>query len=245
MKKNLLATLLFSAAALTAAISVSAQTKAASPEKNILWVSFKGEPLASYTEMAKKQFQKAGWKFELATPERALKENHDVYFFGSLTNHCAYEYIRAWPILWEKVKAGAILVLQPANHMDPMKITNDEKLFYTVKGVRTSGRIRKTVCLPGEWLDKPLDLRKEFKNNVTSSYMYYPIPEFPAEWQTLATQPKDDEGKDQVPFLLLRPYGKGFVILMSGFHGRNETFSLGVLFENLYENREALRGKSL
>ena len=247
MKKNLLATLLCSVGALTVStLQIQAKDSETVPppmEKSILWVSSDGRGMKTYTDRAKEQFQKVGWKFEEGTPEQVAQGNYAVYFFSNLNDKVSEAYSSAWPILWKKVKDGAILILQPQINTQFGKFTDDETLDCRIHGIeKIAVKERKAACLPGDWLKKPFDLQKEFQRCVTPAYTA--IPQNPEMWQTLATQPKSGlEQNVRTPFILFRPYGKGFVVVIGEVN--IGTFSLGVFTANLYENRETLRGKSL
>lgn len=243
MKNKLSLALLFCAGALTLGTSALAQGQTGAEGKSILFAESDAKWAKGYTSQAKKQIEEAGWKFELATPERVMKEKHPVYIFSFASLDLQKgKYSDVWESLWEKVKAGAVIVFQPITHFSFAKISEDEALDLRVRGIeKTDPKDRTPIYLTGDWLKKPYDLEKEFKKCMTPAYVA--LPDDPEAWQILATQPRSSEEKNlRDPFILFRPYGKGFVVVMGP---PNHTFSIGVLLANLYENREALRGKSL
>lgn len=243
MKNKLSLACLICAGALTFGGSAFAQEQTGAAGKSVLFVENEAKWAKGNTPQIKKQLEEAGWKFELATPERIMKENHPVYLFSFASLDLQKgRYCDIWETLWNKVKAGAVVVFQPINHFSFVKISEDETLDLRVRGIeKTDPKDRTAAYLPGDWLKKPCDLEKEFKKCMTPAYVA--IPDSPEVWQVLATQPRSSEEKNvRDPFILFRPYGKGFIVVMGP---TNHSFSIGVFLTNLYENRDALRGKSL
>ena len=238
MKRSLIAVLVCLSSVFWSEVPGMAQEKAASGGKSILWASTGGKWSQIYTDAAKKQFESAGWKFTLTTPELAASETPSVFLFNNLNNDIVFQYLQAWPVIWEKVKAGAMLVIQPGMNITFTKLTDDDSLFCRIRPIGKT-RDRKGVCLQGEWLDKPCNLKEAFQKCITPAS--FPEPEVPRAWQTLASQPVG-ENNLRGPFILFRPYGKGFVVVFC--KPNYNDFSLFAVM-NIYENREALRGKSL
>ena len=206
-------------------------------DRTILWS--KGE--SRYDKAMAKQFAEMGWNFDFATREQMESGNHSVYVF--CTDKCEGGFApEMWPKIWEKVRNGAMLVIQPLR-LDFKKITDDETLLFRIHGIgKTLLSDRKPEYLRGDWLKNPFNLQREFNLCITPAYTA--VPQRPDAWQILANQPKSSrEKKTREPFILFRPYGKGFVVVFCTLN--YGAFSPAVLIGNLYENREALRGKSL
>lgn len=210
--------------------------------RKVYWSRGRGKYGDAYDREMKNQFLNMGWDFYFAEKELFEREDFSVYVFCHNNSLQAGFAPEMWPKIWEKVKNGAMLVIQPAMHMNFAKITEDETLHFLTRGMGKTPMGRTAKYLSGEWLLKPYDLQKEFKRCITPAYTA--IPKHPEAWQVLADQPKSFAEKEvRDPFVLFRPYGKGFVAVFC--FGNYAYFSPAVLIGNLYENREALRGKSL
>lgn len=211
--------------------------------RTILWGKGADKYDDAFDREMQNQFLKMGWNFQFATQEQLEQGDFPVYVFCHAGARDEFSP-EMWTKIWEKVREGAMLVIQPPhNGMNFKKITDDENVLCRIHGIgQTLISDRKAEYLRGDWLKKPFDLQREFNRGITPAYSA--VPERPEGWQTLATQPKSSAEKNvREPFILFRPYGKGFVVVFC--QPNYGAFSPAVLIANLYENREDLRGKSL
>ena len=111
MKNKLSLACLICAGALTFGGSAFAQEQTGAAGKSVLFVENEAKWAKGNTPQIKKQLEEAGWKFELATPERIMKENHPVYLFSFASLDLQKgRYCDIWETLWKQVSSCIIRV---------------------------------------------------------------------------------------------------------------------------------------
>lgn len=210
MKKRFLPQFLGMALCLTAAIS-SAQDSPAAGKSILFWP---GRAAIDGTYLKQQDFSSIGWKFETGDSKNILTAKPDVYFFRNPSGENKVP-AEAWPIIRKNIKEGAIAFFCSywnyplATYMDdPTWATKMLKISLLLKE-RKATRIE-----PGKWLANPKNLEPLFKDGYMPAQNTSPV--HPEYWKALGYMPQTSQNlKEEIPFLLFRPYGKGAVVVLS------------------------------
>ena len=180
-------------------------------DRAVLWWS--GRPRRDDREVAqtRRQFQEAGWQFMLGTAANLASVRADVYWF----RNPGYENkppAAAWPGIRKRVAAGGLAVFVSYARMPLEQYFDDPSFAVAVREVKglplAARRVRR--LLPGPWQKTPHHLG-DF--GITPAYGL--VPKQPDAWDALAYMPVSGDYPDEaVPFILVRRYGQGTVVVM-------------------------------
>ncbi len=198
-----MALLLFSAAART--------------DRALLWWSGAPERESKFDARLTQEFTQAGWQMNLvSTPEglSALDGTCDVYWFKHPNgpNKPPAEF-------WDQhlvaaVRNGALAVFDSYWDMPVDQYFQDPSMKVKTVGIGKlplAARRAKFVA-PGEWSSTPHALERALKNGITPAYVL--VPEDAATWTILASAPRNETVSR--PYLMVRPFGKGLIVICSG-----------------------------
>ncbi|HCE42955.1 MAG TPA: hypothetical protein DET40_05360 [Lentisphaeria bacterium] len=181
---------------------------------SILWWS--GNPVReSRSDIALRQeFSKIGRQVQIVTTAEKLFELHpkcDVFWFRHPggPNKVPADY-------WEKylvpsVKNGAIAIFASYGNIPVDQYFKDPSMKVKTVGIENipEAARRTNFIAPGDWSGKPNNLLHDLKSGITPANLF--IPADTNYWTILASAPRN--GNESAPYLLVRPYGKGLIVL--------------------------------
>ena len=211
--------------------SEAVQTLAADAPQMAQWI---GAPSRdkSRTNNDKDAWAKKGWKATITADDRAFcdaaKTAKLIYLRHPGGENPLSE--RAWHTVKTAVRNGATCVCTSYWKMPLDKTFGDSYAVSVVSLERVSVSSRRYKDLyDGEWLMKPNDLTKAFKEGIGACYVYQPAE--PKKWEILATQ-YSGEGKPAIPSVFYRKFGEGKIAVAC------EAPSVNIM--NLLQNLQAL-----
>jgi len=183
-------------------------------DRALLWWSGAPDREGQRNAAITQEFTERGWQFHLLAGEEkllALHDQCDAYWFRH--PHGPNKVPAGY---WEKhlapaVRNGALAVFVSYWNIPLDQYFQDPSLKVNVA---QCGRVplagRTTAFLaPGDWSSKPNDLLGGLKTHITPAYGF--VPADVSGWTVLATAPSGIG--DPYPYLLLRRYGKGMIVL--------------------------------
>lgn len=189
----------------------------AAPGKRLLWWSgTPGDDAFVRNTTLLTALREFGWTFATADAKTILTDTPDVYYFRNPTGQNKVPP-EAWHVIRENIKNGAVAFFCSywnyplATYMDdPSWATKMQRVELSF-GDRKASRIK-----PGKWLTNPKPLGTSLKNAIMPSYNTSPV--HPKHWKVLGYMPRTSKNlKEEIPFLLIRPYGKGAVVVESSY----------------------------
>ena len=207
----------------------------------ILWWSGNPERESRQDGALVQEFSKLGRQIQIVTSPDKLFELHsksDVFWFRHPggPNKVPADY-------WEKylvpsVKNGAIAIFSSFGNIPVDQYFKDPAMKVKTVGIEDMPEAarRASFIAPGDWSIKPNDLLPALKSGVTPAYLF--VPEDAGSWTILASAPKN--GSESSPYLLVRPYGKGLIVLCADKISRVSNTSL---LENLAAYHRSLNQK--
>ena len=204
-------------------------------KRTMVWFNGFGEADRNGTRTADLHLAQNGWRLCPVTnaAEFAAVKNPDAIWLRQPQNDKLSLKKETWPIIRRAVKDGSTLVVSGYWGYDLAGLLDDKTFAADVRSFgETLDFQRHTKKLAeGEWQTKPYDLTAAFKKTLTPYYC--PVPREPSLWRPLAWMPRNSKRLDEeVPYLFIRPYGKGQVVLAGYAFG----ISACKLVENLRAN---------
>jgi len=189
-------------------------SSAARTDRTLLWWSGAPERESQRHAALTQEFAASGWQLQLvsrAAELAAVRTPCDAYWFRHPDGPSKVPADYWAQTLVPAVREGALVVfisywgipLDQYFHDPTMKLT------VTECGALSLAARRSTFLAPGEWSLRPNDLRKRLEASITPAYGF--VPAEPAAWTVLATAPA--AGDRSYPYLLVRRYGKGLIVL--------------------------------
>jgi hypothetical protein len=207
----------------------------------ILWWSGNPERESWQDAALGQEFSKIGRQIQIVTGPEKLFELHsksDVFWFRHPggPNKVPADY-------WEKclmpsVRDGAIAIFSSFGNIPLDQYFKDPSMKVKTVGIERMPEAarRASFIAPGDWSIKPNALLPALKRGITPAYLF--VPADASTWTILASAPKN--GSESFPYLLVRPYGKGLIVLCADKIHRVSNASL---LENLAAYHRSLNQK--
>jgi hypothetical protein len=187
------------------------------------------------------EFSKIGRQIQIVTSPEKLIELHSksaVFWFRHPDGPNKIP-----PDYWEKylvpsVKNGAIAIFASYGNIAVDQYFKDPSMKVKTVGIENipEAARRASFIAPGDWSGKPNNLLPALKSGITPANLFMPADSNP--WTILASAPRN--GNESSPYLLVRPYGKGLIVLCAdGIH----RVSNASLLENLTAYHQSLNKK--
>ncbi len=159
-------------------------------------------------------FMRAGWDMHICSTQKTLTAAHpiaDAFWFRHPNGQVKVpdDY---WSSLIPAVSNGAVAAFISYWGIPLDRYFNDSSFKVSsieIKGVPLSGR-KTTHISPGEWGMKPYNISNALGQGYSPCYGF--IPADPSAWTVLAIGNNGD-GRAPFPYLLVRRYGRGLVVL--------------------------------
>jgi hypothetical protein len=180
----------------------------------ILWWSGNPERESKRDATLSQEFSKIGRQIQIVTSPEKLFELHSksaVFWFRHPDgpNKVPADY-------WEKylvpsVKNGAIAIFASFGNIPLDKYFKDPSMKVKTVGIENipEAARRASFIAPGDWSGKPNNLLPALKSGITPANLFMPADS--NSWTILASAPRN--GNESSPYLLVRPYGKGLIVL--------------------------------
>ena len=201
------------------------------PERRLSWIA--SAKLGGGKSFDKNQsyYLKNGWQFRKYTgfdgAAKADFSDSKMIVVETYQNKFPVEFFR--DKLVPLVKNGAVLVFDSYFWIDQLPKYFDDPTF-NVKFAENATRLRRpSYIISDSFATTPNDLKKEIRTTPSGNF----IPANPDKWLVLARQKTKKGG--EMPFILVRPYGKGMVALIGDVRSK-----LAVL-ENLLEYNKVIK----
>ncbi|MCM8768316.1 MAG: DUF4838 domain-containing protein [Candidatus Omnitrophica bacterium] len=177
------------------------------------------------------QFLQTGWEMERVTTETeilAAYGNCHGFWFRHPDGPNKIPLALWKQHLVPAISSGTFAIFESYWNIPLDQYFNQPELKVKISSVKDLPlAARKSVFIaPGDWTSKPFNILPSLKNRVTPAYGF--IPENRKEWVVLATAPRTET--ETFPYILLRKYGQGLIILL----GSHIYVSPVQLLENLY-----------
>lgn len=169
---------------------------------------------AARDPLRKQSYMRAGWEMHICSTQETLQVTHpiaDAFWLRHPNGHVKIpdDY---WSDLMPAVSNGAVVAFISYWGIPLDRYFNDPSFKVSsteIRGVPLSGR-KTTFVAPGEWGLKPYNIAKTLERGYSPCYGF--IPADPSAWTVLAIGNNGD-GRDPFPYLLVRRYGRGLVVL--------------------------------
>lgn len=210
----------------------------AAPGKRLLWWSgTKGDDDFVRNTSLLTALREFGWTFETADANTIMTDTPDVYYFRNPSGQNKVP-AEAWPVIRKNIQNGAVAFF--CSYWNYPLATYMDDPTWATKMLRvelTFGDRKATHIEPGKWLTNPNPLGTSLKNAIMPAYNTSPV--HPEYWKGLGYMPQTSKNLDrEIPFLLIRPYGKGAVVVESSYMA---LIRLPWLLVNICTNVDELR----
>ena len=185
--------------------------------KVLWWTGTHSRDVNSFPKI-RKDFVDNGWMPSFAEPGTDLTTlpKQQAYALINPTRKDNPLPEAQWEFLREQVKNGALLYVGAYSSPQLDRILNDPSFKITIRAPKSSilSERHSIDVYPGDWQKSPNKLTNGLKRGYTPAYfMEFAQPE---AWRVLATMPEQGgENPPAVPYIAVRPYGKGIVLASS------------------------------
>ncbi len=177
-------------------------------DKKVYWFN----PLAGqqYT-ILKEHLKKAGWHFNIVKEANQLREvaPENATILLRMNDVAVAAELR--PILAQKVREGATLIVSGYGEMPLNQWFDDPELGFDWSGWEVDAKREHRNVAPGKWLTTPHPLDRAMQQMIAPSNGFRPTR--PETWHALASVKTVSNG--EFPYLLWRPYGRGKLVVTS------------------------------
>lgn len=186
--------------------------------------------------LMQEEFTKGGWQFSFADNGTGLSKNKPAVYFFRHPNGPNKVPEECWGKIRKEIRDGGFAVFNSYWQLPLEKYLDDSSFKVRVLGIKTMPlAARKAQFVKeGNWLKSPNDLSARIKFWITPAYGAR--PEQPELWDVLATMPFDSDSGETVPFIMVRQFGKGTVVVL----GDSMPGVLSQWTGNLYQHRHEI-----